>query len=163
MARKVFYSFHYIPDCWRAAQVRNMGVIEGNIPAKDNDWETIVNAGDARIERWINEQLEGKSCSIVLVGQKTAGRKWINYEIIRSWSLGKGLLGINIHNLLDREGTQSSKGVNPFDYLTLGNKKLSSIVKLYDPPYIFSKDVYAYIKSNISNWIEEAITIRGNY
>ena len=32
MARRTFYSFHYKPDNWRAAQVRNMGVIEGNRP-----------------------------------------------------------------------------------------------------------------------------------
>ncbi len=39
MARRAFYSFHYKPDNWRAAQVRNMGVIEGNLVASDNDWE----------------------------------------------------------------------------------------------------------------------------
>ena len=41
MARRAFYSFHYIPDNWRASQVRNMGVVDGNKPATDNDWETI--------------------------------------------------------------------------------------------------------------------------
>lgn len=29
MARRVFTSFHYVPDNWRASQVRNMGKIEG--------------------------------------------------------------------------------------------------------------------------------------
>jgi hypothetical protein len=29
--RKVFYSFHYMPDAWRASQVRNMGVVEGPV------------------------------------------------------------------------------------------------------------------------------------
>ena len=28
MKRRVFYSFHYDPDNWRAAQVRNIGSIE---------------------------------------------------------------------------------------------------------------------------------------
>ena len=42
MARRVFYSFHYEPDNARAAQVRNMGVVEGNKPASDHDWETIT-------------------------------------------------------------------------------------------------------------------------
>jgi hypothetical protein len=36
MAKQVFYSFHYDNDNWRASQVRNMGVIEGNRPAPDN-------------------------------------------------------------------------------------------------------------------------------
>ena len=52
--RKVFYSFHYVPDAWRASQVRNMGVMEGNQPASDNDWESIKKKGDAAIKSWID-------------------------------------------------------------------------------------------------------------
>lgn len=51
MKRRVFYSFHYDPDNWRAAQVRNIGSIEGNSPASDNDWETVTRGGDAAIKR----------------------------------------------------------------------------------------------------------------
>jgi len=54
--RRTFFSFHYKPDNWRAAQVRNMGVVEGNAPVSDNDWETIQRGGDAAIKRWINGQ-----------------------------------------------------------------------------------------------------------
>ena len=45
MARRTFYSFHHKPDNWRASQVRNMGVIEGNRPVSDNDWEQIKKGG----------------------------------------------------------------------------------------------------------------------
>ena len=55
MARRVFYSFHYKPDNWRASQVRNMGVIEGNRPASDNEWEKVTSGGDKAIEKWIAE------------------------------------------------------------------------------------------------------------
>ena len=65
MARRVFYTFHYEPDCARAARVRNMGVVEGNKPATDNDWERITNGGDKAIQRWIDDQLYGKSCNVV--------------------------------------------------------------------------------------------------
>ena len=58
MARKCFYSFHYKPDNWRVAKIRNIGVIEGNKPASDNDWETIVGGGPAKIEKWIAEQMK---------------------------------------------------------------------------------------------------------
>jgi hypothetical protein len=61
MARRVFYSFHYKPDNWRAGQVRNAGVVEGNIPVSDNDWESITKKGDDAIKTWINGQLDGKS------------------------------------------------------------------------------------------------------
>jgi hypothetical protein len=162
MARRVFYSFHYKPDNARAAQVRNMGVVEGNKPASDNDWETVTKGGDKAIETWIADQLSGKSCTVVLISANTANRKWINHEIITSWNDKKGVLGIYIHNIKDPDGNQTSKGGSPFDYVTLGRdqKKLSSIVKSYDPPYSDSKDVYAYIYNNLAKWIEDAVAIR---
>jgi hypothetical protein len=49
--RKAFYSFHCNPDHWRASQIRNMGVIEGNRPASDNDWEEISIWGEKAIKK----------------------------------------------------------------------------------------------------------------
>lgn len=167
MARRAFYSFHYKPDNWRASQVRNMGVVDGNKPATDNDWETITKGGDKKIKEWIDDQLNGKSCAIVLIGKNTAGRKWINYEIEKAWNDKKGLLGIYVHNLKNAAGEQTDKGKNPFDEFTVGEgkdaKSLSKIVKTYDPPYTLSKNVYDYIKENLADWIETAIEIRDNY
>lgn len=164
MARKVFYSFHYEPDCSRVSQIRNFGVIEGNQPASDNDWETVKRGGDAAIKRWIDAQLNGRSCTVVLIGSETAGRPWINYEIEKSWNDGKGLFGVHIHNLKDFSGNQSRKGANPFETFTMQSsaKRLSDFVKTYDPPYFDSKQVYNYIGSNLSNWIEEAIRSRSS-
>jgi len=163
MARKVFFSFHYNPDNSRASQVRNMGVIEGNAPVTDNDWEKVKGGGDAAISKWIAEQLEGKSCTVVLVGENTAGRKWITHEIIESWNGKKGVVGIRIHKLKDLNQAQARIGGNPFDSVSLGDNKLTACAKLYEPPYSDSKQVYNYIKENLSVWVEEAITIRGNY
>lgn len=163
MARRAFYSFHYVPDCWRASQVRNMGVVEGNRPVSDNDWEEIKRGGEPAIQRWIDGQLYGKSVAIVLIGSSTAGRKWIKYEIKKAWNEGKGLLGIYVHNLKDHDGNQSKKGRNPFNDLTIGGENVSDIVKTYDPPYIRSTYVYDHIKENLPDWIEKAIQIRGLY
>jgi len=165
MAREVFYSFHYKPDCSRAAKVRNIGVVEGNTPASDNDWESITSAGDDAIKKWIAEQMTGRSCTVVLIGTNTANRKWINHEIKKSWKDKKGLVGIYIHNLKDLDGNQSDKGKNPFDSFTLnsGQTELSSTVKAYDPPCSTSKSVYGYISDNLAAWIEEAIKIREDY
>ncbi len=162
MARKVFYSFHYIPDNWRVSQVRNIGSIEDNKPAKDNDWETVKKGGDAAIKKWIDEQLSGRSCTVVLIGQDTAKRKWIDYEIEKSWNNGKGVLGIHIHNLKNAQGEKSKKGSNPFSHIKLekSGASLDSIVKTYDPPYTDSKEVYDYIASNLESWIEKAIDSR---
>jgi hypothetical protein len=139
-----------------------MGVLEGNKPASDNDWEEVKKA-DSTIQKWIDGQLNGKSVAIILIGSKTAGRKWIKYEIKKAWKDKKGVLGIYIHNLKDRDGNQSSKGNNPFDDFNIGEKKLSSIVKAYDPPLLKSTNVYDHIKGNLADWIEKAIEIRGKY
>ena len=165
MARKVFYSFHYQPDSWRASQVRNIGAVEGNQPASDNDWEEVKKGGDSAIKNWIDTQLSGRTCAVVLIGANTAGRKWINYEIEKAWNSNKGVVGIHIHNLLNSAQQQSTKGSNPFSGFTVGDKKtsLTSIAKVYDPPYTTSTYVYSHIKDNLSAWIEEAITIRGQH
>lgn len=163
MARRAFYSFHYTPDNWRASKVRNMGVIEGNKPASDNDWETVKKGGNAAIKKWIDGQLSGKSVAIVLIGANTARRKWINYEIEKAWEDGKGVVGIYIHRLKDKDGKPSKKGANPFAGFKVGETSLSSIVKAYDPPHQDSADVYNHIKNNLADWIEEAIAIRSKW
>ena len=145
--------------------MRNIGIVEGNQPVSDNDWEDVKKGGNDAIQKWINNQLHGRSCTIVLIGKNTAGRKWIKYEIEKSWNNGKGVVGIYVHNLKNANGEQTSKGNNPFDDFTMkrDGKKLSSIVKVYDPPYSDSTDVYDYIKNNLESWVEEAISIRENY
>jgi len=162
MGRKCFYSFHYKKDSQRASQVRSIGSIEGNKSLKDNDWETIEKGGDKEIKKWIDNQLNGRSCTIVLVGEKTANRKWINYEIVKSWDEGMGVVGIYIHGIKNLSRETSAQGKNPFDAITHGasGKKLSSIVKCYNPAGRTSKEKYAWISKHLSNAVEEAIRIR---
>ena len=162
MARRIFFSFHYVPDNWRAAMVRNIGSIEGNRPATDNDWETVKKGGDAAIERWIVGQMKSRSCTVVLVGSNTANRKWINYEIIKSWNDGMGVVGIHIHGLEDQNGNTSWKGNNPFTGISYGSygQNLSSIVRCYDPAGRNSKERYGWISTHLANAVEEALTIR---
>jgi hypothetical protein len=163
MARRVFTSFHYVPDNWRANQIRNMGKIEGNSIVSSNKWEEVTKGGGKAIEKWIDDNMSGKSCVIVFVGEKTAGRKWIKYEIKKAWDEGRGIFGIYVHNLKDSEGNQANKGRNPFEDFTIEKKAMSSIVKCYNPPYTTSTNVYDYIKEHIEDWIEEAINIRNEY
>jgi hypothetical protein len=120
MARRVFYSFHFIPDNWRAATVRSIGSIDGNRPATDNEWHSIEAGGDTSIHRWIGNEMDGRSCTVVLVGARTARRKWINYEIVQSWTERKGVVGIHIHGFKNSAGELSAKGANPFDHITHG-------------------------------------------
>lgn len=161
MARKFLYSFHYQRDGWIASKVRNIGIVEGNPPASDNKWEEIKRGGDAGIKRWIDEQLENRTCTIVLIGSETAERHWVKYEIERSWSSGKGVVGIRIHQILDHNQQASAMGSNPFDSISLADgRRMSSLVKVYDPSYLSSPDVYAHISQNLAGWIETAIVSR---
>ncbi|MBL7981933.1 MAG: TIR domain-containing protein [Flavobacteriales bacterium] len=163
--RKVFYSFHFANDFWRTQQVRNIGVIEGDAPVSKNDWEEVKKKGDANIEKWIEDHLSGKSCLVVLIGSETASRRWIKHEIKRAWSLGKGVVGVRIHNLKDQDSKQSTAGSNPFSTFTLcdGKVQMDSVVDVYNPPYSTSTDVYNYIANNIETWIENAIKTRNDF
>ena len=162
--RQVFFSFRYILDNWRAGQVRNMGKVSGNSTFSDNDWEEVKEKSDKKIKEWIDEQMQMRSCIVVLIGEHTSGRKWITYEIEKAYGLGKGIVGIYIHNLKDKDGSQADKGSNPFyNILNKDGKRLSGFVTAYDPPYSTSTKVYEDIEANIEQLIEDAIAAKGTY
>ena len=84
--RYVFFSFEYT-DVSRAMVVRNSWVTQGNKAAgfiDAADFEEIKRRGDASIKRWIDEQLESTSVTVVLVGQHTCSSRWVKYEIDKS-------------------------------------------------------------------------------
>lgn len=159
MAEKCFLSFHYKPDCWRVSQVKKIGAIEEQPLLDSNDWESLKKKGDAAIEDWIADNMEGKKCLVVLVGEKTAGRRWVKYEIKKAWKDGLGVLAIHIHGLKNSDGEQATKGANPFTGLTVAGEAVTG--KVYDPPYKISTNVYDHIKENISTWIDDAVKARG--
>lgn len=162
--RQVFFSFHYSADNWRASQVRNMGKVDESSTFSDNDWEEVRLKTDKAIKEWINSQMEKRSCLIVLIGSNTSGRKWIKYEIEKAYDLSKGIVGIYINKLKDKDGNQSSKGANPFyNIYTSDGKRLSQFVTAYDPPSTTSQGAYADIKDNIESLIEDAIAKKGTY
>jgi hypothetical protein len=162
MARKCFYSFYYKEDSWRVAKVKGIGAIEGQTIVTGNQWEEVKKGGDTAIQKWIDQQLYGRSCVIVLVGTNTAQRRWVQYEIKKAWADKKGILGVRIHNLLDHNQRQSTAGPNPFDGFTVGSAPLSTWARLYDPPPTDSQRVYAYIADHLESWVETAIRLRNS-
>lgn len=162
--RQVFFSFEYNKDNWRASQVRNMGKISDDSTFSDNDWEEVKEKSDEKIKQWINSQLEKRSCLVVLIGATTSTRKWVKYEIEQAYKLKKGIVGIYIHNLEDKDGNQTDKGSNPFYSLyTEKNERLSKYVEAFDSSYKSSTYVYSDIKENIEDLIERAIDSSGTY
>ncbi|WP_297751103.1 TIR domain-containing protein [uncultured Tessaracoccus sp.] len=113
MAKSVFYSFHYERDVLRVQLVRNINALEGQPLLNAQAWEEVREKGDAAIKDWIAEQMAYKKAVIVLIGQQTANRRWVNYEISKAWEDKKPLLGVRIHGLSSM-GTVDCAGANPF-------------------------------------------------
>lgn len=161
--RRAFYSFHFAGDAWRVSQVRNIGKVMDNKPVSDNNWEEVKKGGEKRIKEWIDEQLENRSVAVVLIGAKTAERKWVKYEIKRAWEKRLGVVGVRIHGLKDQDCQTSTYGENPFAKLTVDDGPLDKIVKTYNPEGKDSAEVYNSIRKNLPDWVEEGISIRGEY
>jgi hypothetical protein len=119
MARRVFFSFKY-KDVSRAMVVRNSWVTQGKDAAGFIDaahFEEIKRKGDPAIKNWIDDQLQGTSVTVVLVGEKTCSSRWVKYEIEKSIQIGNGLLGIDISKIKDLQGNSSDRcGKIPKDY-----------------------------------------------
>jgi hypothetical protein len=142
MARRVFFSFHYQNDIFRVNQIRNSHVVEGCAAAGFQDsslWEEAKRKGDAAIKALIDQGLINSSVTVVLIGEQTAQRKYVTYEIEQSIARGNGLLGIHIHNIKNRDGRTS---------LFLGRVP-DALVRAGAP-------VYTWDRNQFGTWVEEA-------
>jgi MTH538 TIR-like domain (DUF1863) len=113
MARRTFFSFHYEADVWRAALVRNNGVVAATSAAGFTDasiWEEAKSKGDAALRKLIKAGLEHTTVMVVLIGEKTARRASVNYEIEQSIARGNGMLAIYIDGIKDQNGDMGTRG-----------------------------------------------------
>lgn len=142
MARRVFFSFHYQKDIWRVNQIRSIPNITGCAAAGFQDaslWEEAKKKGDDEIKKLIDKGLENTSVTVVCIGERTAGRKFINYEIEQSIKRGNGIVGIQIHHLKDKDNKIDNAGEIPYRLTANGYK------------------VYRYLDHEaFGKWIEEA-------
>lgn len=143
--RVVFFSFHYQRDVWRANIIRNSGVVIGEAAAGFRDaslWEEAKKKGDAEIKKIIDNGLLGTTVTVVLIGNQTANRKYVNYEIEESLKRGNGLFGLRIHNIKDQNGNTNFSGTIPS--------------KLSDNGY----PTYTWTNSSdFAKWVEEAYKV----
>jgi hypothetical protein len=116
MARRVFFSFHYQRDIWRINQIRSIPNITGCAAAGFQDaslWEEAKKKGDASIKKMIDDALYNTSVTVVFIGNQTANRKYIKYEIEQSIARGNGVVGIQIHHLKNQNGETDEPGNIP--------------------------------------------------
>ncbi|MBD3612917.1 MAG: TIR domain-containing protein [Hydrogenovibrio crunogenus] len=140
MARKVFFSFKY-EDVKRSMVVRNSWVAQDKQSAgfiDKADFEKVKRKGDSAIKKWIDNQLNGTSVTVVLVGAKTCSSRWVKYEIEQSIARGNGILGIDISKIKGLDGVTT--------------ERCGQIPKGY-PFYLWNKEK-GY--KNMGVWIEKA-------
>jgi len=122
MARRTFFSFHYVPDVSRAWVVRNSWVTKVAQGEREDAgffdssvFEAKQRESDDILKRFLREGLVNTTVTCVLVGTETALRRWVRYEIFRSFIRGNGLFAVRIHTIPNLKKATSSIGANPFD------------------------------------------------
>ena len=121
MAKRVFFSFHYDDvKTFRVNVVRNHDLTKETGQSGFFDasiWEDAELHGDSAVKRLINSNLENTSVTCVLIGTETWSRRWVRYEILKSYDRGNKLLGIHINSIPDKNRQTFIRGSNPFSYL----------------------------------------------
>lgn len=154
--RTVFYSFHYDRDVHRVQLVRNIGAVDGSPALGSQEWETVRRNSQQAVVNWIDKQMAYKRAVVVLIGQQTANRPWVKYEIEKAWNSKKPLVGVHIHGLSSM-GLADTKGANPFDAVAGVTG-----VPVFDPTKhdylgrIDTKATYAYLAANLPSWVDQA-------
>jgi hypothetical protein len=82
-------------------------------------WEEAERKGSKALKTLIEDSLKGTSVTIILIGSETHSRKWVKYEIIKSFCEGKGIFGIHINRIPSRNERIIAKGENPLERIGL--------------------------------------------
>jgi hypothetical protein len=124
VARRTFFSFHYNPDVTRAWVVRNSWVTKVAQGERQDAgffdssvFEAKQREDDDVLKQFLLEGLRNTTVTCVLVGAQTTLRRWVRYEVFRSFMRGNGLLAVRIHSIADLNKRTSTAGSNPFDDL----------------------------------------------
>jgi hypothetical protein len=122
MAKRVYFCFHYEDvKTFRANVVRKHDITKEDAQEAGffdaSIWEDAKKHGDSSLKRLINTSLENTSVTCALIGTETWKRRWVRYEILKSYDRGNLLLGVHINSVADKNQQTFLKGTNPFDYL----------------------------------------------
>jgi hypothetical protein len=140
MARRTFFSFHYVPDVSRSYVVKNSQVVMDHEDAGFLDssaFEKAKNENPESLKRFLRKEMDGSSVVCALVGTNTAARPWVRFELLQALWDGRGMLGIRIHTIQDLNQKTSLAGTSPFDvlgiYVTDNKVYLTERLSISDP------------------------------
>lgn len=135
MARNVFFSFAYDDVInFKVNVVRHSWLInnsEGTF-TDGSIWEKEKTKGAAAIKELINSGMNKTSVTAVLIGETTANRRWVNYEIVKSFEKGNGILGVNINRIRGKHQIISARGLNPLDRLAFQVSENGKKIRFYE-------------------------------
>ncbi|MBS1974998.1 MAG: TIR domain-containing protein [Bacteroidetes bacterium] len=122
------------------------------------DFEEVKKGGDSAIKKWIDNQLNGTSVTVVLIGSETSSREYVQYELEQSWKKGNGILGIYVHKIKDKNGNTSSAGKNQFGPIFTNS--------IDEKKYFWERfSTYDWVDddgyTNLGKWVEEAAKSAG--
>lgn len=134
MARAVYFAFDYEDvKAFRANVVRKSSVVSKRKFKDSSIWEESKEKGVKKIKELIDNSLVGTSVTCVLIGSGTYNRRYVRYEIVKSFTMNKGLLGVGINWIKDKNGnTKFWAGNNPFEHLRLSISKDGSVIYFYE-------------------------------
>ena len=124
LPRRTFFSFHYVPDCWRAWNVRNSWVVRKDEQDPRGFFDSSVfeeskKKGDKSLKQFLREGLANTSVTCILAGTNTWTRRWVRYEIAQSVIKRNGLLTVFIHGVQNSNKEVSVKGADPLAQMRL--------------------------------------------
>jgi hypothetical protein len=136
-AKRVFFSFYYqdVID-FRANVVRRHWLTKADREAAGffdaSIWGNAKLSGDVGIKRVINSGLDGTSVTCALIGSETYSRRWVWYEIMKSFRKGNALLSVHINFIKGRDQLTKPKGPNPLRYLGVTYSESGLIATLWE-------------------------------
>lgn len=135
MPRYSFFSFCYedvknfkvnvVRNSWLLNHSKD-SFIDGSI------WEKEKSKGSTVIKNLIEAGLNKTSVTTILIGDETADRRWVKYEIVKSFEKGNGILGIHINRIRGKEQAISSRGLNPLDRLAFQISEDGKKIRFYE-------------------------------
>lgn len=134
MSRSVFFSFAYEDVAnFKVNVVRNSWLLKdrSNTFVDGSIWETAKTKGDDEIMGLIDNGLTGTSVTCVLVGSGTASRRWVKYEIVKSFEKGNGVLAVHINRIRGLFG-RTARGQNPLERLGLEVSSAGDKITFYE-------------------------------
>ena len=148
MARKVFFSFHYEDVAnFRVNIVRMSNRFQKNkgLFIDASIWEEVAETRTLTIKNLINTALKQTSVTCVLIGSNTFSRRFVRYEIASSFANKKGLIGVGINWIRDKDNKIIFlPGNNPFAYLGFRisrDRKWISLFELKDDQWCTYRDL----------------------